>query len=120
MVVVTGIRTAVKLAPIIYKGLKLVYKAGSKTRAFDRYMARHPKVLKYGTVAAGVGTLIYDLTNIDYDSLIGKNPTGNRFKQTRGNFYPPGTRQQYKSRSSYLDRSRFCKQRQFYRSRNRF
>ncbi len=119
MVVVTGIRTAIKLAPIIYKASTIVYKGLKKTRSFDRYMARHPKILKYGTVGVGVGTLIYDLTNIDYDSLIGKNPTGNRFKQTRGYLQSPSTRFRGKANCTPYDRSRFCRQKQQYRSRYR-
>ncbi len=120
MVVVTGIRTAIKYAPVIYKGLQIVYKAAKKTRQGQQWVARHPKVIRYGTYAATGGTLVYDLLSIDYDSLIGKNPTGYRQQQTRSNLYTSGARQQYKSRSSYQYRRRFCEQRQQYRSRNRF
>ncbi len=93
MVVVTGIKTVIKLAPVIYRAGQIIYKAGSKTRAFDRYMARHPKALKYGTAAVGIGTLVYDLTNIDYDSLIGTPQTNRPYRKARTNLQPFGSRQ---------------------------
>ncbi len=108
MVVVTGIRTAIKLAPIIYKGSKIIYKSLKKTRAFDRYVSRHPKALKYATAGVGVGTLIYDLTNIDYDSLLGPiSKTYNKQFKTRKYFQSPGTRFKYKTNRCFVPRRRF-------------
>ncbi len=115
MTVITGIKTAIKIAPIIYKVAKVVYKTGKKGRAFDRYMARHPKVLKYGTVAAGAGTLVYDLINIDYDSLIAQIPkTYRKQQQTRGNFYSARSRFKYKTDYCPVPRRRRSRQKQFY------
>ncbi len=116
MVVITGIKTAIKIAPIVYKAGKIIYKSVSKTRQFDRYMARHPKILKYGTIGATGGTLIYDLLNIDYDSLIGTTPSRYRKQQTRGNFQSPGARFQQYSKRGIIPRCRPSKQRQQYRS----
>ncbi len=116
MVVVTGIRTAIKLFPVFYKGAQIVYKAAKKTRAGDRYLARHPKILKYGTIAATGGTLIYDLLNIDYDSLIGPPKTYSKFKQARSNFQSPSARQFQYSKYPIIPRCRPSKQRQQYRS----
>ena len=116
MVVVTGIRTAIKIAPILWKVGKVLYKAGSKTRAGDRYLARHPKIIKYGTAGVGIGTLIYDLLNIDYDSLISPNTSSRRFKQTRGYIQSPGARFQQYSKYPFIPRCRPGKQRQQYRS----
>ena len=120
MVVVTGIRTAVKLAPIIYKVGKAVYKAGSKTRSFDRYIARHPKALRYGTAAVGIGTLVYDLTNIDYDSLIGPiSKTYRKQQQARSNFQSSRSRQQFKADRCPVPSRRYGRQKYFNRSRYR-
>ncbi len=120
MVIVTGIKTAIKIAPIIYKVAQVGFKGLKKTRAFDRYMARHPKVLRAGTLAATGGTLVYELINIDYDSLIGQIPkTYRKFKQTRGNVYPSRARQLYKTDYCPVPRRRYGKQRRFQRSRYR-
>ncbi len=115
MVVITGIKAAIKLAPIIYRASKVIYKGARKVPAFNRYMSRHPKILKYGTVAAGAGTLVYDLLNIDYDSLIAQIPKTNRqFKQTRGNFQSSRTRFRFKADCPPVYRSRRRRQKQFY------
>ncbi len=119
MVVVTGIRTAIKLFPVIFKGAKIVYKAAKKTRAGDRYLARHPKIIKAGTIAATGGTLIYDLLNIDYDSLVGTNPSRDRKQQARSYFQSPRTRQFLDPIGCVVPRRRRRKQGQFYRSRYR-
>ncbi len=119
MVVITGIKTVIKLAPVIYRVSKVIYKGVKKTRSFDRYMARHPKVLKYGTAGVGIGTLIYDLTNIDYDSLLGTNPTSYRKQQARGYIQSPGSRFKQYAKCPTFPRRRFSEQRQFDRSRYR-
>ncbi len=121
MVVVTGVKELVKLAPIIYKVAQTFYKAGSKTRAFDRYVSRHPRALKYATAGVGVATLTYDLMNIDYDSLIAQIPKTNRkFKQTRGYLQSSRARQFYKTDYCPKPRSRYGRQKYFNRSSNRF
>ncbi len=115
MVIITGIKTAIKIAPIIYRASKVIYKGARKVPAFNRYMSRHPKILKYGTVAAGAGTLVYDLINIDYDSLIAQIPKTNRKQQqTRGNFYSTRSRFQYKADYCPVPRRRRRRQKQFY------
>ncbi len=114
MVVITGIKTAIKIAPIIYKVGKVIYKGAKKTRAFDRYMARHPKILKYGTAGVGIGTLVYDLSNIDFDSLIGTPKTYSKFKQTRNNFQQSRFRRFKQGYCTPQPRRRYGKQRQFY------
>ncbi len=119
MVVITGIKTVIKLAPVIYKVSKVLYKGVKKTRSFDRYMARHPKILKYGTATVGIGTLVYDLTNIDYDSLLGTNPTRDRKQQARSYFQSPRTRQFLDPIGCVVPRRRRRKQGQFYGSRYR-
>lgn len=107
MVVVTGIKTAIKIAPIIYKASKIIYKSVKKTRAFDRYMARHPRVLRAGTVAAAGGTLVYDLLNIDYDALIGPiSKTYNKQFKTRKYVQSSRTRQFYQTDRCPVPRSR--------------
>ncbi len=86
MVVITGIKTAIKIAPIIYKGSKIVYKGFKKTKYGAQWLSRHPQIAKYGTAAAGVGGLLLDLTNIDYSALPSfKKPYKNG--QARGNVY---------------------------------
>ncbi len=115
MVVITGIKTAIKIAPIIYRASKIIYKGAKKVPAFNRYMSRHPKAIKYGTVAVGTGGLIYDLLSIDYDSLIAQIPKTNRkFKQTRGNFQSSRSRFRYKTDCPPVYRRRFSRQKQFY------
>ncbi len=115
MVVVTGIRTAIKIAPIIYKVGKAFYKAGSKTRSVDRYLARHPKILKYGTIGATGGTLVYDLLNIDYDALIGPPQTYRKQQQTRS--YLQSSRARFQRKTDYClgRRNRYGRQKYKYR-----
>ncbi len=117
MVVITGIKAAIKLAPIIYRGSKIIYKAATKVPAFKRYMSRHPKAVRYGTIAATGGTLVYDLLSIDYDSLLGPIPkTYRKQQQARGNFYSTRSRFQYKTDYCPVPRRRFGRQKQFNRS----
>ncbi len=115
MVVITGIKTVIKIAPIIYKVAKTIYKAGSKTRAFDRYMARHPRVLRAGTLAASGGTLVYELMNIDYDSLLGPiSKTYRKQQQTRGNVFQSRSRRFKQGYCPPISRRRYGRQKQFY------
>ncbi len=116
MVVVTGIKAAIKIAPIIFKVGKVLYKAGSKTRAGNRFISRHPKILRAGTIAAASGTLVYDILNIDYDSLIGPTPSRNRKQQTRGYIQSTRSRQFYKADCPPVYSRRRSRQKQFYRS----
>ncbi len=74
MVVISGIKTAIKIAPIVYKVGKVVWKATLKTKRGGQWMTRHPKIVKYGTVAASGGALLLDLSNIDYSAIIQKPP----------------------------------------------
>ncbi len=86
MVVITGIKTAIKIAPIIYKVAKIGYKGFKSTRKGQQWLSRHPRAVKYGTVGAGVGSLLLDLTNIDYSAIqVPRFPSKNR--QTRTNVY---------------------------------
>ncbi len=87
MVVIQGIKTAIKIAPIIYKVGQVAYKGFKSTRKGQQWLSRHPNVAKYGTVGIGVGGLILDLTNIDYSAIIPKNPGYPKNGQTRSNFY---------------------------------
>ncbi len=90
MTVISGIIEAVKIgirvAPVIYKSGKIVYKAGGKTRQGAQWLSRHPKIVKYGTVAAGASSLLLDLTNIDYSAIIPEKVRPPTVKQTRSNF----------------------------------
>ncbi len=69
MVVITGIKTAIKIAPIIYKVAKITYSGAKKTRQGQQWIARHPKALRYGTIAASSAPVIYDLLNVDYSAI---------------------------------------------------
>ncbi len=93
MVVVTGIKTAIKIAPIIYKGIKIVYKGSIKTKRGAQWMARHPKIARYGTIAASSAPIIYDLMNIDYSAIQKTKIRSITKQQTRGNVQSPSTRQ---------------------------
>ncbi len=88
MVVISGIVQAIKIgiryAPAVYKGSKIVYTGLIKTRAGAQWLSRHPNIVKYGTVAAGAGGLLLDLTSIDYNALIPKTiPGTTKTGQTR-------------------------------------
>ncbi len=97
MVVISGIKTAIKIAPVVYKVGKVVWKASLKTKRGGQWMTRHPKVVKYGTAAAGVGSLLLDLTNIDYDALIPKTVPGTgKNGQTRNYMEFPSSRSRYR------------------------
>ncbi len=86
MVIITGIKTAIKIAPIIYKIGKIGYKGFKSTRKGQQWLSRHPKAVKTATAAVGVGGLLLDLTNIDYSAIqIPRFPSKNR--QTRTNVY---------------------------------
>ncbi len=115
MVIITGIKTAIKIAPIIFKASKIIYRAGSKTRAGQRWISRHPKAIRAGTIGATAGTLVYDLLDIDYDSLLGPIPkTYRKQQQTRGNFYSTRSRFQYKTDYCSVPRRRRSRQKRFY------
>ena len=113
MVVITGIKTAIKIAPIIYKVSKIVYKGVQKTNRGRQWIARHPKALRYGAIGATAGSLLLDLTNIDYSAIqIPKFPGKKR--QTRGNVYKSRYGQQYQ-RGDYSREYRRCRrQKPFY------
>ncbi len=111
MVVISGIitvvKTAIKIAPIAFRASKIVYKAGVKTKHGSQWIRRHPKIVKYGTVAAGAGSLLLDLTNIDYSAIQEKGKPDKK-QQTRSYIQSSYSRQQFKSN---------CRPRYRYRSR---
>ncbi len=96
MVVISGIKTAIKIAkyaPVVWKVGKVVYKGIKSTKQGGQWISRHPKALKYGTAAAGVGSLLLDLTNIDYSAIIPQKTTSPvKTGQTRTNMVLPGSR----------------------------
>ncbi len=97
MVVISGIQTAIKIArvaiPIAIKAGKFGYRTTKATHKGAKWLRRHPKVAKYGTAAAGVGSLLLDLTNIDYDALLPKTiPGTTKTGQTRDYMVIPGSR----------------------------
>ncbi len=102
MTVISGIfaaaKVAIKIAPFVYRASKITYKAASKTKHGAQWMRRHPKIVKYGTVAAGGASLLLDLTNIDYSAITPqiRSPT---VKQTRGNFQR--SRSRFKCKPDY-------------------
>ncbi len=117
MTVITGIQTAIKIAPIVYKGLKIVYKASVKTKRGAQWLGRHPNIARYGTIAASSAPIIYDLLNIDYSAIQKRFP--DKKQQARGKLYATRARQQYSTGYNPCIRYRPRKQRQFYRSRYR-
>ncbi len=109
MVVVTGIIAVAKVAwevvKIAARTTPYVYKGVKKSKQGAQWLSRHPKIAKYGTVAASSAPIIYDLMNIDYSAIQTTKIRSPTVKQTRGNFQSSRTRQ-------------FCKPN--YRSRNRY
>ncbi len=103
MVVITGIKTVIKIAPIIYKVAKIGYKGFSKTRAGSQWIRRHPRVIKYGTAGAGIGSLLLDLTNIDYSAII-PPAKYRKDRQTRTNFYRASNRRFYDQKCQPIPR----------------
>ncbi len=119
MVVISGIKTAIKIAPIIYKIGKITYKGFKSTRKGQQWLSRHPKALKYGTAAAGVGSLLLDLTTIDYDALLPKTVSTPKNGQTRKYMEFPGSRSRYQySNRPYCVRRPIRRQKQSYRMRS--
>ncbi len=117
MVVITGIKAAIKLAPIIYRASKIIYKGAKKVPAFNRYMSRHPKAIRYGTIAATGGTLVYDLLSIDYDSLLGPiSKTYRKQQQARGYVHATRARQFKQTDYCPVPRRRRSRQELRYRS----
>ncbi len=101
MVVISGIitivKTAIKIAPVAFRASKIVYKAGSKTKHGAQWIRAHPKIVKYGTAAAGAGSLLLDLTNIDYSAIQSQKGKPDKKQQTRSYFQSSRARQQFKS-----------------------
>ncbi len=97
MVVISGIiaaaKIAVRVAPYAFRAGKITYQAAKKTKHGAAWIRRHPKAVKYGTAAAGVGTLLLDLTNIDYSAIPTAKIRTPTVKQTRDNVYSTGSRQ---------------------------
>ncbi len=92
MVVVTGIVQAIKIG---LRVAPIAYKLAKKNVQVAKYLYRHPRIAKYGTIAAGTAPLIYDLLNIDY-SAIPKKPRSSYPKQkTRNLLDKPFRKQQY-------------------------
>ena len=116
MVVIQGIQTAIKIAPIVYKVGKVVWKASMKTKRGGQWLTRHPKIAKYGTVAAGAGGLLLDLTNIDYSAILPKTPSYNKTGQTRN--YVVQSHSRCRDRFAYNSPQYWsCIRRQKYRNR---
>ncbi len=71
MVVISGIIRTIRIGLTVSR---ILYKAGVKTRAGKQWLSRHPRAVKAGTVAAGAGGLLLDLTSIDYSGILPKKP----------------------------------------------
>lgn len=97
MTVITGIQTAIKIAPIVYRAGKIVYHGVKRTKAGAQWLSRHPKIAKYGTVAAGAGGLLLDLTNVDYSAIPSPFTKPGKVGQTRDNVYGTKSRRFYGS-----------------------
>ncbi len=95
MPVIVGIQTAIKIAKIVYKVSKVGYKVGSKTRRGAAWLKSHPKIARYGTIAASSAPLIYDLLNIDYSGIFQAFPKYGKGRQTRNNMEFPRVRQRF-------------------------
>ncbi len=93
LVVVTGIKVAIDIAKIAYRVSKIGYKAVKKTRAGGRWIGRHPKALRYGSIAATAAPVIYDLMNIDYSAITSRKVRSTPVKQTRSYFQSSRSRQ---------------------------
>ncbi len=112
MVVVTGIITAIKIAARV---APIVYKYGQKNLAVAKYLYRHPRIAKYGTIAAASAPLIYDLLNIDYSAIpIPKFPKTNKVRQTRNYMVQPGSKRFQRRKYCTCRPSGFSRQRYRY------
>ncbi len=84
MPVITGIIQAARIAYIGYKVGKIVYKGVKYSKPAAQWLGRHPKIARYGTIAASSAPIIYDLLNVDYSAIqIPKFPQTNKVRQTR-------------------------------------
>ncbi len=112
MVVVTGIITVAK---IITRAAPIIYKYGQKNLAVAKYLYRHPRIAKYGTIAAASAPLIYDLLNIDYSAIpIPKFPKTNKVRQTRNNMVQSRSKRFQRTEHRPRCSCRFCRQRYRY------
>ncbi len=105
MTVISGIQTAIKIAPIVYRAGKIIYHGIKRTKAGAQWLSRHPKIAKYGTVAVGAGGLILDLTNIDYSAIPSPFNGSNKNGQTRSNVYGTKYGRKYNQKRTY----RYCR-----------
>ncbi len=98
MVVITGIKTAIKIGlralPYALRAGKVGYSAAKATKHGASWIRRHPKAVKYGTVAAGGATLLLDLTNIDYSAIPPYEKPG-KIGQTRSYMEQSSSRPRY-------------------------
>ncbi len=109
MPVVTGIIQAARIAYIGYKVSKIVYKGVKQTTPVAKWIYRHPKVAKYGTIGATAAPVIYDLLNIDYSAIQNqKGPapgkpgkTRDYMVKTRGRFGYTGYSNRYRNKRCY-------------------
>ncbi len=111
MAVISGIISAIRIGLTVSR---IVYKVGSKTRAGAKWMQRHPKAVRAGTIGATAGGLILDLTNVDYSAILPKKPwKPSKTGQTRN--YMEQSQSRRFQRTNYRTRercpSRFQRQR---------
>ncbi len=106
MAVITGIIEAIKIGVRV---APIVYKIGKKFPPVVKYLYRHPRIAKYGTIGAASAPLIYDLLNIDYSAIpIPKFPKTNKVRQARVNMVKSRARRvictSYRPRKRYGQR----------------
>ncbi len=99
MVIITGIKTAIKIGikalPYAIRAGKVGYSAAKATKHGARWLRKHPKAVKYGTVAAGGASLLLDLTNIDYSAIPQKDAIPSKNGQTRNYLVKSRSGQRY-------------------------
>ncbi len=105
MAVISGIiqaaKIAIKVAPVAFRAGKFGYKVAGKTKHGAKWIRQHPKIIKAGTVAAGAGGLILDLTNIDYSSLVPPTKPG-KIGQTRKYVYGASNGRFYNQKRKHM------------------
>ncbi len=99
MVVVTGIITAIKIATRV---IPIIYKGGKKIKPAAQFFDRHKRTATIATTAAATAPLIYDLLNIDYDALLPKQRQPGKTGQTRDNVYGTSYKRGYNKKYQYL------------------
>ncbi len=92
MTVITGIIQAARIGYIAYRVGKVLYKGSLRTKRGAQWLGRHPKIARYGTVAASSAPIIYDLLNIDYSAIQKQIPKSYPVRKTRNSMVKFGSR----------------------------